>query len=108
LTSPPSHRTALALIVLTALLWSSSGLFFKLVAWHPLAIFGGRAVIASVVFLVYLRGVPFRWTRTQVAGAAGYAASQLLFIWGSSRSASPSSSTPVPSAGCARSSRSSS
>jgi drug/metabolite transporter (DMT)-like permease len=81
LTSPPSHRTALALIVLTALLWSSSGLFFKLVAWHPLAIFGGRAVIASVVFLVYLRGVPFRWTRMQVAGAAGYAASQLLFIW---------------------------
>lgn len=77
---PPSSRTAAGLLLLTALLWSSSGLFFKLVTWHPMAIFGGRAVIASVVFLVYLRGVRFRWTRMQVAGAAGYAASQFLFI----------------------------
>lgn len=77
---PPSHRTALLLLLLTALLWSSSGLFFKLVTWHPLAIFGGRALVASVVFLVYLRGVRFRWTRMLAAGAAGYAASQFLFI----------------------------
>jgi drug/metabolite transporter (DMT)-like permease len=80
LTSPPSTRAALAFLVLTALLWSSSGLFFKLVTWHPLSIFGGRAAIASVVFLIYLRGVRFRWTRMQAAGAAGYAASQFLFI----------------------------
>ena len=81
MTAPPSHRTALLLLVLTALLWSSSGLFFKLVDWHPLAIFGGRSLVASTVFLVYLRGVPLRCTRMQAAGAAGYAASQLLFIW---------------------------
>jgi drug/metabolite transporter (DMT)-like permease len=81
LTAPPSPRTALVFLLLTALLWSSSGLCFKLVTWHPLAIFGGRALIASVVFLVYLRGVPFRWTPMLATGAAGYAASQLLFIW---------------------------
>jgi hypothetical protein len=50
---PPSHRTAAGLLLLTALLWSSSGLFFKLLTWHPMAIFGGRAVIASIVFFVY-------------------------------------------------------
>lgn len=72
---------ALVLLVLTALLWSSSGLFLKLVSWHPLAIFGGRALVSAAIFLVYLRRVPFRCTRMQAAGAAGYAASQLLFIW---------------------------
>jgi drug/metabolite transporter (DMT)-like permease len=81
LISPPSTRTALGFLLLTALLWSSSGLFFKLVSWHPMSIFGGRALIASIVFLVYLRGVRFRWTRMQAAGAAGYAASQFLFIF---------------------------
>ena len=63
MSSPPPHRTALALIVLTALLWSSSGLFFKLVAWHPLAIFGGRAVIASVA-----EG----WIRLRAADVCGF------------------------------------
>jgi hypothetical protein len=34
-----SHRRAIASLLLTALLWSTSGLFIKLVHWHPLSIF---------------------------------------------------------------------
>ncbi len=78
--SSMSRRQAVPLLVLTALLWSSSGLLVKIIHWQPLSIFGARSLIASVVFAIYLRQVRFRWTRLQIAGAVGYAAAQLLFI----------------------------
>jgi hypothetical protein len=37
-------------------------------------------MLASLVFLVYLRHFPLRWTRWQVAGAIGYTGAQLFFI----------------------------
>jgi len=57
-----SHRRAIALLLLTALLWSTSGLFVKLLNWHPLSIFSARGIVASVVFLIWLRQVPLRIT----------------------------------------------
>ncbi|MCL2008331.1 MAG: DMT family transporter [Treponema sp.] len=41
-------------ILLTAILWSSSGLFVKLLEWHPVVITGVRSYIA-VIFLLVLR-----------------------------------------------------
>jgi len=76
-----SRRRAIALLLLTALLWSTGGLFVKLVHWHPLSIFSARGIIASVVFLIWLRRVPLRFTPFLVAGAAGYMGAQFLFIF---------------------------
>jgi drug/metabolite transporter (DMT)-like permease len=75
-----SHRRAIALLLLTALLWSTSGLFVKLLNWHPLSIFSARGIVASVVFLIWLRQVPLRITPFLAAGAAGYMGAQFLFI----------------------------
>jgi drug/metabolite transporter (DMT)-like permease len=75
-----SHRRAIALLLLTALLWSTSGLFVKLLHWHPLSIFSARGIVASVVFLIWLRRVPLRITPFLAAGAAGYMGAQFLFI----------------------------
>ena len=75
-----SRHKARGLLVLTALLWSSSGLLVKITSWRPLSIFGARSLIASLVLLAYLRQLSFRWTRLQVAGAVGYAVAQLSFI----------------------------
>ena len=75
-----SHRRAIALLLLTALLWSTSGLFVKLLHWHPLSIFSARGIVASVVFLIWLRRVRLRITPSLVAGAAGYMGAQFLFI----------------------------
>jgi drug/metabolite transporter (DMT)-like permease len=75
-----SHRQGILLLVLTALLWSSSGLLIKVMSWQPLAILSGRSILASLVFLAYLRQFPLRWTRWQVAGAISYIGTQLLFI----------------------------
>jgi drug/metabolite transporter (DMT)-like permease len=41
-------------VFLTAILWSSTGLFVKLLVWHPLVIFGIRSLIAAI-FLIIVR-----------------------------------------------------
>jgi drug/metabolite transporter (DMT)-like permease len=76
-----SRRRAIVLLLLTALIWSTSGLFVKLLQWHPLSIFSARNIVASVVFLIWLRRVPLRITPFLVAGAAGYMGAQFLFIF---------------------------
>jgi drug/metabolite transporter (DMT)-like permease len=75
-----SRHKARLFLVLTALLWSSSGLLVKITSWQPLSIFGARSLIAGLVLLAYLRRFSFRWTRLQVVGAVGYAVAQLFFI----------------------------
>mgnify|MGYP000521447966 CR=1 FL=1 len=72
---------AAIILLLTALLWNASCLFIKLLHWHPLSIFSARGIVASVVFLIWLRRVPLRFTPFLVAGAAGYMGAQFLFIF---------------------------
>ena len=75
-----SPRRAIAILLLTALIWSTSGLFVKLLNWQPLSIFGARGLVASMVFLIWLRRTPLRITPFLAAGAAGYMSAQFLFI----------------------------
>jgi drug/metabolite transporter (DMT)-like permease len=74
------HRQAIFLLILTALLWSTSGLLVKIISWQPLSILGGRSILSTVVVLVYLRHLKFRWTPLEIGGAVGYVGAQLLFI----------------------------
>ena len=47
------HRMAgQGAIFLCAVLWSTSGLFIRLLDWHPLVIGGGRSILAAVVLLL--------------------------------------------------------
>jgi len=51
------HRLAgQGAILLCAILWSTSGLFIKLVDWHPMPIAGSRSILAAGVLLA-LRGI---------------------------------------------------
>jgi drug/metabolite transporter (DMT)-like permease len=72
-----------------AVLWSTSGLFIKLLDWHPLLIAGGRSVIAAL-FLFILRcvrvrmgGAPPPSSRPLIiaAGALAYAGTMITFVW---------------------------
>lgn len=74
------HRQSIFLLVMTALLWSSSGLCVKIINWHPLSILSARSMIATVVFIIYLRHFNLRWAGLQIAGAFGYVGTQLFFI----------------------------
>ena len=48
------QKSGQLVILLTAVLWSSSGLFVKILDWHPVVIASGRSYIA-VIFLLILR-----------------------------------------------------
>ncbi len=50
----PKNR-AIFYMVLCACLWSTAGIFFKLLPWHPLAIAGLRSLIASGVYFLFMR-----------------------------------------------------
>jgi drug/metabolite transporter (DMT)-like permease len=50
---PKEHRLAgQGAILMAAVLWSTSGLFIKLVDWHPVVIAGARSVLAGLFLLV--------------------------------------------------------
>jgi drug/metabolite transporter (DMT)-like permease len=74
------HRRAVLMLIMAAVLWSTSGVFIKVLDWSPMAILGGRSIFAALLFLAYLRPRSFRWTRLEVLGAVCYVAAQLTFI----------------------------
>lgn len=45
---------AILFMVLCAALWSTAGIFIKLIPWHPLVIAGLRSLISAGIFLVYM------------------------------------------------------
>jgi drug/metabolite transporter (DMT)-like permease len=78
----PSRAPAagIAAVAACALLWSTGGLFIKIVSWNPFAIAGVRSLIGGLVILVYLRRLRFTWSFAQIAGAVCYAACMILFV----------------------------
>jgi drug/metabolite transporter (DMT)-like permease len=67
-------------LVITAILWSSGGALIKLVSWNPVAIAGGRSLIAALVFLVVLGKPKFSFSLMQIGGAVSYALTVILFV----------------------------
>ena len=69
------------MLILTAALWSTSGLWIKVISWSPLAILSGRSFVALFVFWAYLRQPNFRVTKLQLFGSICYVLTQLTFVW---------------------------
>jgi drug/metabolite transporter (DMT)-like permease len=78
--APPRQAAGVLAVVATAFLWSSAGLFIKVVDWHPFAIAGSRSLIAAAVILVWLRRPHFHFSFAQVAAAVCNCATMLLFV----------------------------
>ena len=74
------RRKAILYLVITAILWSSSGLFVKILDWQPVAILAGRSFFAAIVFLIYLRRLPTRFGLWQLLAAGMFILTQFLFI----------------------------
>jgi drug/metabolite transporter (DMT)-like permease len=78
--SPRKHFGAVALLLVTALLWSIGGVLIKLVDWNPIAIAASRSAFAIPVVLLWA-GLPKRpipplhWV-----GAIAYASTVILFV----------------------------
>ncbi|MDR1400552.1 MAG: DMT family transporter [Treponema sp.] len=83
-------RVSQVAILFCAILWSTSGLFIKIIEWHPLVIAGLRSLIAAL-FILLVRGLT-RWggtggsfkamLRSGPFWAAGfaYSATMILFV----------------------------
>jgi len=79
-TTVVSRRTAIALLLFAAVLWSLGGLLIKSVHWNPLAIAGARSAIAAVLIGLVVRRPHFHWSGAQVGAAFAYAATVVLFV----------------------------
>src|SRR5689334_10943047 len=75
-----ARRKAVLLLVLTAVLWSTSGVFVKSLDWQPLSILAGRGMFTSIVFLLYMRRLPQKVTRWTLLAAGASIATQFLFV----------------------------
>lgn len=75
----PAGRGELALAA-CAVLWSSAGLFIKLVDAHPLAIAGGRSLLALGVILAFTRRPRITLSAAQIGAGLANAATMLLFV----------------------------
>ncbi|MCX6953218.1 MAG: DMT family transporter [Verrucomicrobia bacterium] len=74
-----AHTRSVLLLVAAALCWSLGGLLIKSVSWPPLAVAGGRGLIAALFLLATNRGLRFHFSRVQLLGALGYAACTITF-----------------------------
>ena len=74
------RRKAVLYLVVTVILWSTSGLFIKVLDWHPLAVSGIRSAIAAATIWIYLRRPHFVWSTALIGGAIAYLGAQTLFV----------------------------
>ena len=74
------RRKAILLLVITAVLWSTSGVFVKALDWQPLSILAGRGLFTSIVFLLYMRRLPRNISRWTLLAAGGSIVTQFLFV----------------------------
>ena len=59
----PEHTRAVGQLVAAALLWSFAGVLIKGIPWPPLAVAGGRGLIAALFLFATSRGLRFTWSR---------------------------------------------
>jgi drug/metabolite transporter (DMT)-like permease len=76
-----TKKAALLILVITALLWSTSGMLIKSINWNPLAIASVRALIAGITIFCLLPKVRIRdFTRVHAFAALSYAFLSISFI----------------------------
>jgi len=75
-----THRTAVLLVLASAILWSLGGVLIKSVDWPSMAKAGARSAIASVILWAWLRKPCFTFSVTQLGAALAYAVTVSSFI----------------------------
>ncbi len=77
----PRRFVAPLLLLIAALCWSLGGVLIKSIDGPPMAIAAGRSAIAIPVMLACIGWPPFSFSRAQIGGAIGYAATVVLFVF---------------------------
>lgn len=78
---PFSRNKAIAFVFISAILWSTNGLFVKLIDLGPLTIVGVRSSIAAIMMIaIFNKNLRFNLSFPQLAGAVAYSATVILFV----------------------------
>jgi len=80
MTTPADHSKAVGQMVLAALCWSLGGLLIKAIDWPPLAVAGGRGLLAAVFLVLTNRRLRFTFSFVQVFAAFAYAGCTIFFV----------------------------
>ncbi len=77
-----ARRKAILLMLLCSTMWSTGGIFIKLIPWSPFVIAGWRSMIAAVKVLLYLKTwkIKFRFNRHAVLNGLLMCATFLCFV----------------------------
>jgi len=75
-----SRNRAILMVAVAAALFSTSGLFIKILALSPFALLSARGLVAGLVMLLWLRRPTLTWSLPQVGGGLAFALTQMLFI----------------------------
>ena len=67
-------------VIIASLLWSTGGIFIKMIDWNPVAISGSRSLVAALVLLAYNKKPKITKSKPQIYGAISYALTVLIFV----------------------------
>jgi drug/metabolite transporter (DMT)-like permease len=70
----------IAFLLATALLWSFGGLLIKSITWGPLAICGGRSIIAAMVFIPIIKNKKRSFNPAFIGGVLCYIGTVVLYV----------------------------
>jgi len=74
------RRSAVGLLVLTGVIWSTGGFMIKLIPWPPLVIAGLRSGVAALVIYLYNRPQKLPLGKYTLGGAIAYAVMVIFFV----------------------------
>lgn len=74
------HLRGVLAVLVAAILWSTSGVFIKVVDWNPLAIASSRSLFALIVLVPLCKKITWKFDRNQWAVAVGYMAMMISFV----------------------------
>ncbi len=75
-----SHRRAVIYLILTAVLWSSGGVFIKSISWDGLTTAGMRSLVAGLTLYPIAKRSPVTNFRIVMLGALAYALTLSTFV----------------------------
>lgn len=77
-----AQNRAAASMAVCAVLWSTAGIFIKLIPWNPFVISGWRSLFAAGVMALYMRrtGLEFRLNRASLLSGLSLAGTLLAFV----------------------------
>jgi len=76
-----NRKYAILLLIVTGIIWSSGGLFIKLIPWSPISIAGIRSGLSALVIYLYRRLDPIYLGKYVWAGAISYSVMVICFVF---------------------------